>query len=106
MRKTERPPQAGCEGTDEAPRAGGLFSRHQWVWSSSWNSNNRRVLPFWEESRSIARSGWRCHRCSKTVWDLTDLEFALSVAHAAGMIKLPTGPDFKSRVLEKQGADG
>ncbi len=41
-------------------------------------------MPFWEGSTGISRSGWRCYDCGKFVWDLTDLEFAASVAIYSG----------------------
>jgi hypothetical protein len=87
MRKTEKPCAKGCA------HSGGWFRRHSWSWSSFWNGNNRKVLPFLNTTRGLARSGWRCWWCGEFRWDQTDTEYALSVAHAWGLIKIPLGED-------------
>ena|SRR3990172_12035388 len=88
MRKTERPSLKGCPGSWHSPP--GLFRYHDWEWGTMWNGNNSKVLPFWKGTKSIARSGWYCKKCSKFAWDQSDIEFALLFAYAIGLIKLPT----------------
>ncbi len=65
---------------------------HSWKYSSMWNGNYPSVLPFWEGTTGIARSGWRCYHCGEFKWDQSDIEFALSFAHAMRLIDLPGAP--------------
>jgi hypothetical protein len=97
MRKTERPDNRNC------PKSEGLLKRHDWHYSHHWNGNNRKVLPFVESTRGIARSGWRCQHCGAFVWDKTDLEFALGVTYGLRLIKLPE--PIRSESTHAKGAD-
>jgi hypothetical protein len=65
---------------------------HQWNYSSSWNGNELRVLPFLDHHYGIARAGWRCFHCGKFQWDQTDTEYALIVAWGFGLVKIPPAP--------------
>lgn len=93
-RRGEFPDIDGCK-SERAPYAlCGLFrtrrSRmHQWEYNPAWNGNNRKVLPFIDDPHGIARAGYRCYHCGEFRWDQNDTEFAFSVAHGLGLIKLP-----------------
>lgn len=96
-RKTERPTITGCKDPSAPKSLLGLFHSHglrdhQWKYSASWNGNNKKVLPFVDTARGIPRSGWRCWHCSTFVWDESDTAYALGIAHAWGLVKIPTTP--------------
>ena len=76
--KTEMPERKGC------PKSDGWLKRHDWQWSSMWNGNNKKVLPFHKGTSGVGRSGWRCYGCGKMVWDDRDETFALKFAYFAG----------------------
>ena len=93
-RQTEKPLNEGCkDASAKYVRCGLFLSRsarlHDWRYSSSWNGNSRDVLPFWDGTTGVSRSGWRCYHCGKFVWDLSNLEFAASFAVSVGIVKLP-----------------
>lgn len=94
-RRSEKPASYGCESKTAPLALCGLFRTrsarsHSWRYSSTWNGNNREVLPFLDgHTRGIARSGWRCYHCGKFEWDQSNTDFALSIAHSFGLIELP-----------------
>lgn len=55
---------------------------HDWRYSSSWNGNDRRVLPWWKGTSGISRSGWRCYCCGAMRWDESDAEYEHRMAYA------------------------
>lgn len=99
-----KPDIEGCKGyPNDGPPPYGF---HQWEWSSSWNGNNSRVLPFLDKSwtHGIARSGHRCYRCGQFRWAETDEQYALKLAFHLGYLPgvksfLKTGewPEAKER---------
>ena len=90
-RKTEMPDRVGCL-PDRPKRWFSGPPLHQWVHSYSWNGNHPGVLPFVTYKSGIARSGWRCYHCGQFVWDISDRLFALDLAEALGLIKIPQEP--------------
>lgn len=62
---------------------------HKWNYSSYWNGNERRVLPWWEGTTGVGRSGYRCYNCGKFSWDLSDYEYEATMAVALGVVRLP-----------------
>ena len=64
------------------------YGLHKWEWNTSWNGNDRRVLPFLPKSwtHGIGRSGHRCYNCGKMVWQESDERYALSMAFSLGYL--------------------
>lgn len=85
-RMTKRPGPTGCTGTQKT-----IFGVrwHDWRHRNDWNGNDKRVLPWWDGTTGVARSGWRCYHCGKFEWDLSDFEFAASFAVAVGVARMP-----------------
>lgn len=54
---------------------------HDWRYSSSWNGNDRRVLPWWKGTSGIGRGGWRCYCCGEMRWDERDEDYERSMAY-------------------------
>lgn len=89
-RPTQPPPREGCKDPQASKRFWSGARLHDWEYSSSWNGNNPKVLPFSNYPHGIARSGYRCYNCGKFAWDDHDADFALSHARAMGLVRLPT----------------
>jgi hypothetical protein len=91
-KRREQPDKGTCGG-----RPPGLFGPrgHDWRYSSSWNGNNRRVLPWWRGTSGIGRSGWRCYHCGSMQWDESDEDYERRLAYA-----LPGGVPLYARRLE------
>lgn len=98
MRKTEKPYLYGCDGATVRRTIFGKLM-HQWEWKAYWNGNNREVLPFWDGTSGVPRSGWRCYHCGEFVWDQTDQAFAAAFAVAVGIVKLPKKPRYRVKAV-------
>ncbi|MBO9428064.1 hypothetical protein [Sulfitobacter sp. R18_1] len=91
-----KPPNGPCS---KAPKIFGLFWRsHIWEFSTSWNSNTRRILPWVKRSSGVGRAGWRCSGCGEFYWGVDDATFAENYAMA-------TDPSMKFAVNQRRGLD-
>lgn len=91
--KRPMPDKTGCTSVHAGSRyvwnkwrPGIVKDVHKWEWSSSWNGNTKRVLPFWDRTDGMPRSGWRCYHCGKFVWEDPDVIYALKHAYYMGYL--------------------
>lgn len=95
--------------TTDCPKAKktwlGKPGKHDWTYSTSWDGNHKKVLPFNSGTYGIARSGWRCDCCGEFAWKESDDAFAFSLAsnwniHVKSAFHQMMGRDRYGRKLE------